>query len=87
MLFRIHAWHSLIALACRYVQAEDDMAMHEWMQKEAEGVIPSGDYVVTAILDERRRSRGKSTEYIVKWQVSPMTYALVLPSWHFQCAR
>ena len=48
------------------------MAMNEWMQKEAEGVIPSGDYVVTAILDERKRRKGKMTEYIVKWQVSMM---------------
>ena len=51
------------------------MAMNEWMQKEAEGIIPAGDYIVTAILDERKRPKGKMTEYIVKWQVSMMTRA------------
>ena len=60
------------------------MAMNEWMQKEAEGIIPLGDYIVTAILDERKRPKGKITEYIVKWQVSMMTRAQMLPRWHPQ---
>jgi hypothetical protein len=71
-------------MACSYVRAEGDMAMNEWMQKEAEGIIPSGDYILTAILDERKRRKGKTTEYIVKWQVSMMICAQVLPSWHPQ---
>ncbi len=43
------------------------MPIAEWMQKEAQGILPPGDYDVMAILDERKR--GTSKEYIVKWKV------------------
>jgi len=56
--------------ACRCIREEGDMPVAEWMQKEAEGTIPSGDYDVTAIVDERKRSGGKTQEFIVKWKAS-----------------
>ena len=46
------------------------MPVAEWMQKEAEGTIPSGDYDVTAIVDERKQPYGKTQEFIVKWKAS-----------------
>ena len=57
-------------VACRCIREEGDMPVAEWMQKEAEGTIPSGDYDVTAIVDERKRPVGKTQEFIVKWKAS-----------------
>ena len=44
------------------------MPVAEWMHQEAQGILPAGDYEVTAIMDERKR--GRTTEYIVKWKAS-----------------
>ena len=58
-------------LCCgRFVRQVGDMPLEEWTAKETDGTIPSGDYVVTAILDERRRPRGCTDEFIVKWKAS-----------------
>ena len=46
------------------------MPVEEWMQKEAQGVLPAGDYEVTAIVDERRRRHARASEFIVKWKAS-----------------
>ena len=54
----------------RFVRQAGDMPLEEWLAKEKDGTIPSGDYVVTAILDERRRPRGCIDEFIVKWKAS-----------------
>lgn len=52
------------------------MPVGEWMQKEAQGLLPPGDYEVTAIVDERKRGRGSA--FIVKWKAS----ACSMPSCH-----
>lgn len=54
----------------RFVRQAGDMPLEEWLAKEKDGTIPSGDYIVTAILDERRRPRGCIDEFIVKWKAS-----------------
>ena len=54
----------------RFVRQAGDMPLEEWLAKEKDGIIPSGDYVVTAILDERQRPRGCIDEFIVKWKAS-----------------
>ena len=54
----------------RFVRQAGDMPLEEWLAKEEDGTIQSGDYVVTAILDERRRPRGCIDEFIVKWKAS-----------------
>ena len=46
------------------------MPLEEWTQKEKDGILPEGDYDVTAILDERRRPHARAREYIVKWKAS-----------------
>lgn len=46
------------------------MAVREWMKKEEEGTLPSGDYKVTAIVDERKRPNGRTLEFLVKWKAS-----------------
>ena len=61
-------WRFASDAACRYVREEGDMAVMEWVQKEAQGILPAGDYEVTAILDARKQ--GRTTEYIVKWKAS-----------------
>ena len=43
------------------------MPVAEWVQKEAQGILPPGDYEVIVIADERKR--GRSKEYLVKWKV------------------
>ena len=48
------------------------MPVAEWMQKEAQGLLPPGDYEVTAIVDERRRGRGSA--FIVKWKASTCSF-------------
>ena len=47
------------------------MPLEEWTRKEADGTLPSGDYVVTAIVAERTRpGGGRARQFLVKWQVS-----------------
>ncbi|CAK0749789.1 hypothetical protein CVIRNUC_001938 [Coccomyxa viridis] len=63
----------------RFVRQAGDMPLEEWLAKEKDGTIPSGDYVVTAILDERRRPRGCIDEFIVKWKGYELDPAQWLP--------
>ena len=66
----------------RFVRQAGDMPLEEWLAKEKDGTIPSGDYVVTAILDERRRPRGCIDEFIVKWKASIFRYlAIQILAW------
>ena len=60
----------LVLCQGRFVRQAGDMPLEEWLAKEKDGTIPSGDYIVTAILDERRRPRGCIDEFIVKWKAS-----------------
>ena len=46
------------------------MPLEEWTRKEADGSLPSGDYVVTAIVAERTRPGGRARQFLVKWKVS-----------------
>ena len=46
------------------------MPLEEWTRKEADGTLPSGDYVVTAIVAERTRPGGRARQFLVKWKVS-----------------
>ena len=46
------------------------MPLGEWTRKEADGTLPSGDYVVTAIVAERICPGGSARQFLVKWKVS-----------------
>ena len=46
------------------------MPLEEWTRTEADGSLPSGDYVVTAIKAERTRPGGRARQFLIKWQAS-----------------
>ena len=48
-----------------------DMPLSEWVPKEERGKLPTEEYLVDAILAERRRS--KEREFIAKWKARPNT--------------
>ncbi|CAK0783431.1 hypothetical protein CVIRNUC_006630 [Coccomyxa viridis] len=52
----------------RLVREDGDMPLEEWTRKEADGTLPSGDYVVTAIVAERTRPGGRARQFLVKWK-------------------
>ncbi len=66
---------------CRYVREEGDESLEDWLQKEAQGTMPEGEYEVVAIVDERRCPHGGMSEFIVKWKVS-CCYFLAAPLHH-----
>ena len=47
------------------------MPLSEWVLKEEKGELPAEEYLVDAILAERRRS--KKREFIAKWKARPNT--------------
>ena len=57
----------------RYVKADGDMSLDEWMEKEANDEFDTDEFYLDAIVAEK--GSGVNKKYIVKWKAClPLSY-------------